>query len=182
MAAGDPGELWVRGPNVMRGYYRESRADRADRSTPTAGSTPATSRGSDADGALFIVGRTKELIIRSGFNVYPAEVEAVLNAHPAVTPVGGRRPRRSPATRRSSPSSSWPPAARRRRDELAAVCGAASRTLQAARGNRHTAGAAGVRHRQDPEAPVADAGAVARGSPTRTLRSDKNRLKSRRST
>ena len=34
--------------------------------------------------ALFIAGRTKELIIRSGFNVYPAEVEAVLNAHPAV--------------------------------------------------------------------------------------------------
>ena len=34
---------------------------------------------------LFIVGRTKELIIRFGFNVYPAEIEAVLNAHPAVT-------------------------------------------------------------------------------------------------
>ena len=39
----------------------------------------------DADGALFIVGRSKELIIRSGFNVYPLEVETVLNAHPAVT-------------------------------------------------------------------------------------------------
>ena len=36
------------------------------------------------DGNLFIVGRTKELIVRFGFNVYPAEVEAVLNAHPAV--------------------------------------------------------------------------------------------------
>jgi long-chain acyl-CoA synthetase len=35
-------------------------------------------------GILYIVGRTKELIIRSGFNVYPAEVEAVLNEHPAV--------------------------------------------------------------------------------------------------
>ena len=34
------------------------------------------------DGNLFIVGRTKDLIIRFGFNVYPAEVEAVLNAHP----------------------------------------------------------------------------------------------------
>jgi acyl-CoA synthetase (AMP-forming)/AMP-acid ligase II len=33
---------------------------------------------------LFVVGRAKEMIIRSGFNVYPAEVEAVLNAHPAV--------------------------------------------------------------------------------------------------
>ncbi|MBV8628719.1 MAG: AMP-binding protein, partial [Paraburkholderia sp.] len=36
------------------------------------------------DGALSIVGRSKELIIRSGFNVYPAEVEHVLNAHPEV--------------------------------------------------------------------------------------------------
>ena len=33
---------------------------------------------------LFVVGRAKEMIIRSGFNVYPAEVEAVLNSHPAV--------------------------------------------------------------------------------------------------
>ena len=39
----------------------------------------------DADGALHIVGRTKDLIIRSGFNVYPIEVEAVLNAHPDIT-------------------------------------------------------------------------------------------------
>jgi len=39
----------------------------------------------DPDGALFIVGRTKELIIRSGFNVYPVEVEAALNSHPAVS-------------------------------------------------------------------------------------------------
>ena len=37
------------------------------------------------DGDLFIVGRTKELIIHSGFNVHPAEVEGVLNAHPAVS-------------------------------------------------------------------------------------------------
>jgi acyl-CoA synthetase (AMP-forming)/AMP-acid ligase II len=38
----------------------------------------------DADGALFIVGRTKELIVRAGFNVYPLEVETLLNAHPRV--------------------------------------------------------------------------------------------------
>lgn len=37
-----------------------------------------------ADGALFVVGRLKEMIIRSGFNVYPAEVEAVLNACPGI--------------------------------------------------------------------------------------------------
>ena len=38
----------------------------------------------DADGALYVVGRLKEMIIRSGFNVYPGEVEAVLNSHPAI--------------------------------------------------------------------------------------------------
>jgi len=38
----------------------------------------------DADGAYHVVGRSKELIIRSGFNVYPVEVEQVLNAHPDV--------------------------------------------------------------------------------------------------
>jgi acyl-CoA synthetase (AMP-forming)/AMP-acid ligase II len=47
----------------------------------------------DADGGLWIVGRTRELIIRSGFNVYPPEVEAALNAYPGVTQsaVVGRR-------------------------------------------------------------------------------------------
>jgi acyl-CoA synthetase (AMP-forming)/AMP-acid ligase II len=39
----------------------------------------------DPDGAIHIVGRLKELIIRSGFNVFPVEVESVLNAHPAVS-------------------------------------------------------------------------------------------------
>jgi long-chain acyl-CoA synthetase len=82
VAAGEVGELHDRGPNVMRGYYR---------------APEATAKVIDADGwfntgdlarfdgdVLYIVGRTKELIIRSGFNVYPAEVEAVLNEHPAV--------------------------------------------------------------------------------------------------
>jgi acyl-CoA synthetase (AMP-forming)/AMP-acid ligase II len=81
---GDPGELWVRGPNVMRGYYRN--AELTARTITADGwlKTGDLAR-IEGDGALFIVGRIKELIIRSGFNVYPAEVEAVLNAHPAVT-------------------------------------------------------------------------------------------------
>jgi long-chain acyl-CoA synthetase len=79
---GEVGELHVRGRNVMRGYYR---------------SPDLTAKVIDRDGwfntgdlarfegdVLYIIGRTKELIIRSGFNVYPAEVEAVLNAHEAV--------------------------------------------------------------------------------------------------
>ncbi|MBR1220643.1 AMP-binding protein [Bradyrhizobium sp. U87765 SZCCT0131] len=82
VAAGEVGELHVRGPNVMRGYYR---------------APDQTAKAIDADGwfntgdlarfendALYIVGRTKEMIIRSGFNVYPAEIEAVLSTHDAV--------------------------------------------------------------------------------------------------
>ncbi len=83
VAAGDPGELWVRGPNVMRGYYRNEALTARTISAEGWLNTGDLAR-CDPDGALFIVGRTKELIIRSGFNVYPVEVEGVLNAHPAI--------------------------------------------------------------------------------------------------
>ena len=82
VANGVVGELHVRGPNVMRGYYR---------------APDLTAKAIDPDGwfntgdlarfegdYLYIVGRTKEMIIRSGFNVYPAEIEAVLSTHDAV--------------------------------------------------------------------------------------------------
>jgi long-chain acyl-CoA synthetase len=81
---GAPGELWVRGPNVMRGYYRAPALTAACLGPDGWLNTGDMARR-DADGALFIVGRTKELIIRSGFNVFPLEVETVLNAHPDVT-------------------------------------------------------------------------------------------------
>lgn len=77
------GELWVRGPNVMAGYYRDPVLTCA---TLRPGGWLATGdvATQDGDGALFIAGRLKELIIRSGFNVYPLEVETALNSHPAV--------------------------------------------------------------------------------------------------
>ena len=82
VADGEVGELHVRGPNVMRGYYRApeltAKAIDADGSFNTG--DLARSEG----GCLFIVGRTKEMVIRSGFNVYPAEIEAVLSSHDAV--------------------------------------------------------------------------------------------------
>jgi long-chain acyl-CoA synthetase len=82
VADGEAGELWVRGPNVMKGYYR------APEETVAAVNPEGWFNTRDlarlADGNLFIVGRTKDLIVHHGFNVYPAEVEAVLNAHPAV--------------------------------------------------------------------------------------------------
>lgn len=77
------GELWVRGPNVMAGYYRDAAATAAAL-RPGGWLATGDVATADADGALFILGRLKELIIRSGFNVYPSEVEAALNSHPAV--------------------------------------------------------------------------------------------------
>jgi acyl-CoA synthetase (AMP-forming)/AMP-acid ligase II len=84
VAPGTPGELWVRGPNVMKGYYRNPEATAA---AIVAGGWLATGdiAREGPDRALHIEGRLKELIIRSGFNVFPLEVEAVLNAHPEVT-------------------------------------------------------------------------------------------------
>jgi long-chain acyl-CoA synthetase len=81
-ADGGVGELHVRGPNVMKGYYRAPAATAAAIDLEGWFNTGDLARFEGE--ALYIVGRTKELIIRSGFNVYPAEVEAVLSAHPAV--------------------------------------------------------------------------------------------------
>src|SRR6266403_2572472 len=82
VSEGEVGELWVRGPNVMKGYYR------APEETASAINAEGWFNTRDLarleDGKLYIVGRTKELIVRFGFNVYPAEVEAVLNACPGV--------------------------------------------------------------------------------------------------
>lgn len=81
---GEVGELWVRGPNVMKGYYADpALSARTLQAGEWLNTGDLARQGSD--GALFIVGRTKELIIHSGFNVYPVEVEAALNSHPAVT-------------------------------------------------------------------------------------------------
>jgi long-chain acyl-CoA synthetase len=80
---GEVGELHVRGPNVMKGYYRAPEETAAAIDAESWFNTRDLAR-LDRDGYLFIVGRTKELIVRFGFNVYPAEVEAVLNNHPQV--------------------------------------------------------------------------------------------------
>jgi len=82
VATGEVGELWVRGPNVMKGYYRAPAETAAVLDAQGWFNTQDLARFEDED--LFIVGREKDLIIRFGFNVYPAEVEAVLNGHPAV--------------------------------------------------------------------------------------------------
>jgi long-chain acyl-CoA synthetase len=76
---GEVGELHVRGPNVMRGYYRAP--DLTAKVIDSEGWFNTGDLARFESDCLYIVGRTKEMIIRSGFNVYPAEVEAVLNSH-----------------------------------------------------------------------------------------------------
>jgi long-chain acyl-CoA synthetase len=84
---GDSGEIWVKGPNVFKGYLDE----------PEATARVLTADGwlrtgdiavVDDDGYLYLVDRAKDLVIVSGFNVYPAEVEEVLMEHPDVLEVG----------------------------------------------------------------------------------------------
>ncbi|HEX6657972.1 MAG TPA: long-chain fatty acid--CoA ligase [Ilumatobacter sp.] len=83
--AGDAGEIWVRGPNVFQGYWHDPEATaRVLRNGWLRTGDIATT---DDDGYLYLVDRAKDLIIVSGFNVYPAEVEEVLAEHPAVADV-----------------------------------------------------------------------------------------------
>jgi len=79
---GEVGELWVRGPNIMKGYYRAPGETAAAINLEGWFNTHDLARFEN--GYLFIVGRTRELIVHFGLNVYPAEVEAVLNTHPEV--------------------------------------------------------------------------------------------------
>ena len=82
LARGEIGELIVRGPNVMKGYYKD------DAATALVLRNGWLHTGDlaliDADGHIFLKGRKKRMIITSGFNVYPREVEIVLNMHPIV--------------------------------------------------------------------------------------------------
>jgi long-chain acyl-CoA synthetase len=75
-----PGEIWVRGPNLFAGYWPDG-ADGPD-ADGWLGTGDLAYR--DADGDLHLVDRRSDLILVSGFNVYPAEVERVLDTHPAV--------------------------------------------------------------------------------------------------
>ncbi len=89
---GGRGEIWLRGTGLMLGYFRDPAAT-AQVMRPGGWYASGDIGYLGPDGALFVVGRLKEMIIRSGFNVYPAEVEGVLNAFPAIhnSAVVGRR-------------------------------------------------------------------------------------------
>ena len=80
---GERGEVIVRGPNVMKGYYGRPEATAE---AMRAGWFRTGDIGQfDSDGYLAIVDRKKDMILRAGFNVYPREIEEVLMTHPAVS-------------------------------------------------------------------------------------------------
>jgi acyl-CoA synthetase (AMP-forming)/AMP-acid ligase II len=80
---GEIAEIWMRGVGLMPGYFRDAAATK--QVIREGGWYASGDLGYVADdGALFVVGRLKEMIIRSGFNVYPGEVESVLGSFPGV--------------------------------------------------------------------------------------------------
>ena len=79
---GEVGELWVRGPNVMKGYYKAPEETAKVINSEGWFNTQDLAKMENEN--LFVVGRKKDLIIRFGFNVYPSEVEGVFNMHPEI--------------------------------------------------------------------------------------------------
>jgi acyl-CoA synthetase (AMP-forming)/AMP-acid ligase II len=86
VASGDIGQVCLRSPAVMSGYWRDPDATRA--AFTADGFVRTGDLGwVDDRGRLRLVGRTKEMYVRGGYNVFPVEVEAVLSSHPAVAAV-----------------------------------------------------------------------------------------------
>ena len=85
LPGGEVGEVWLRSPTTMAGYWRD---DEATAATLVGGWLRTGDLGSiDDRGNLRLAGRQKEMFIRGGYNVYPAEVEGVLADHPQVAAV-----------------------------------------------------------------------------------------------
>ena len=80
------GELMVRGPGVMLGYYRQPR-ETSHAFNPDGFLRTGDLAMVDEEGFIHLVGRKKDVIIRTGFNVYPREVEDRILVHPAVLEV-----------------------------------------------------------------------------------------------
>jgi long-chain acyl-CoA synthetase len=82
---GTQGEIQVKGPNVMKGYW--NLPDATDEAIKDGWFSTGDIAVVDSDGYYYVVDRKKDLIIRGGYNVYPREVEEALHEHPAVAAV-----------------------------------------------------------------------------------------------
>uniref|UniRef100_A0A2R5LAN1 Medium-chain acyl-CoA ligase ACSF2, mitochondrial n=1 Tax=Ornithodoros turicata TaxID=34597 RepID=A0A2R5LAN1_9ACAR len=82
-AINEPGEVWIRGHNIFLGYHGE---EAKTREVFTAARWYKTGDVGtmDEEGYVTIMGRLKDMVIRGGENIYPIEIEGVLNAHPDV--------------------------------------------------------------------------------------------------
>ncbi|MEQ1683744.1 MAG: long-chain fatty acid--CoA ligase [Burkholderiaceae bacterium] len=85
-APGEPGELCIRGPNVMKGYWKNEAAT-AKSMTKDGFFRSGDVAKMDADGFVFIVDRTKDMLLCGGFNVYPRVIEEAIYEHAAVEEV-----------------------------------------------------------------------------------------------
>jgi long-chain acyl-CoA synthetase len=85
-AFGEPGELCVKGPNVMKGYWNNPKAT-AESMTPDGYFRSGDVAKMDADGYFYIVDRTKDMLLCGGYNVYPRVLEESIYEHPAVAEV-----------------------------------------------------------------------------------------------
>ena len=86
LPAGADGEIWIKGPNVMRGYLDNADATRRV-ITPDGWFKTGDAGHVDADGFVSITGRLKDMMIVGGENVFPREIEQVLERHPAIATV-----------------------------------------------------------------------------------------------
>ncbi len=83
VTAGEPGEVFLRGPALMSGYYKDREGTAAVLS-PEGWFRTGDLAYQDADGYFFVVGRSKELIIKGGVNIAPKQIDEVLESHPGV--------------------------------------------------------------------------------------------------
>ncbi len=86
VASGEKGEICIKGPQVMKGYWKKP-AETADQFTADGFLRTGDIATMDEDGFIYIVDRIKDLIICSGYNVYPRNVEEAISKHPAVEEV-----------------------------------------------------------------------------------------------
>jgi long-chain acyl-CoA synthetase len=87
LPVGEVGELMIRGPYTMLGYYGNEKAT-ADAIEPDGWLHSGDLCKMDANGYFYIVDRKKDMILTAGYNIYPAEIERVIVGHPAVAMVG----------------------------------------------------------------------------------------------